>query len=139
MRRLFLIRIARGLPQPRAGDVAAFGLLAGAALGERVIGLLLVVYVGFTIVLYLPWRANDRAAVALQSLLSVLPALVLAYVIMILAWPWAALAPLNPIRGLLAFSEFNYSIRTVLVGQIYEMADVPRLYVPTYFRSACRW
>ena len=31
----------------------------------------------------------------------------LAYVIMILAWPWAALAPLNPIRGLLAFSEFN--------------------------------
>ena len=56
----------------------------------------------------------------------------LAYIIMILAWPWAALAPLNPVRGLLAFSEFNYSIRTVLDGQIYEMADTPRLYVPIY-------
>ena len=56
----------------------------------------------------------------------------LAYVIMILAWPWAALAPLNPIRGLLAFSEFNYSIRTALAGRTYEMADVPRLYVPIY-------
>ena len=29
----FLIRIARTLPAPRAGDIAAFGLLAGAALG----------------------------------------------------------------------------------------------------------
>ena len=61
-----------------------------------------------------------------------LPALLLAYVIMILAWPWAALAPLNPIRGLLAFSEFNYAIRTVLAGQVYEMANAPRLYVPIY-------
>src|SRR5260221_9705964 len=56
----------------------------------------------------------------------------LAYVIMILAWPWAALAPINPLRGLLAFSEFNYSVRTVLDGQVYAMADVPRLYIPTY-------
>ena len=133
---LFLIRIARLLPSPRAGDIAAFGLLAGAALGTRVIGLLLVIYVGFAIVLYLPrpWLGRDRTPLrfAVKSFARILPALALAYVIMILAWPWAALAPLNPVRGLLAFSEFNYSIRTVLVGRIYEMADVPRLYVPIY-------
>jgi hypothetical protein len=133
---LFLIRIARLLPSPRAGDVAAFGLLAGAALGLRVIGLLLVIYVGFTIVLYLPrpWRGSGRTPLrfAVKSFAWMLPALTLAYVVMILAWPWAGLAPLNPVRGLLAFSEFNYSIRTVLVGRIYEMADVPRLYVPIY-------
>ena len=51
---------------------------------------------------------------------------------MILAWPWAALAPLNPIRGILAFSEFQYAIRTVLAGQVYEMANAPRLYIPIY-------
>jgi hypothetical protein len=61
-----------------------------------------------------------------------LPALLLAYVIMILGWPWAALEPLNPIRGLLAFSQFQYGIRTVLAGHVYEMADVPRSYVPIY-------
>jgi hypothetical protein len=61
-----------------------------------------------------------------------LPAVLLAYVIMILAWPWAPLAPLNPIRGLLAFSEFQYAIRTVLAGQVYEMANAPRLYIPIY-------
>jgi hypothetical protein len=131
---LILIRIARALPSPRAVDIAAFGLLAGAALGERVIGLLLVIYVGFAIVLYLPWPGDGRTWLrfAVKSLVAMLPALALAYVVMILAWPWAALAPLNPIRGLLAFSEFNYSIRTVLAGQVYEMANVPRLYVPVY-------
>jgi hypothetical protein len=49
-----LIRIARRLPSPRAGDLAAFGLLTGAALGMRVLGLLLVIYAGFAIALYLP-------------------------------------------------------------------------------------
>jgi hypothetical protein len=133
---LFLIRIARLLPKPRAGDIAAFGLLAGAALGMRIVGLLLVIYAGFAIALYLPrpWQSHGRTQLrfAVESFVPMMPGLLLAYVIMILAWPWAALAPLNPIRGLLAFSEFNYSIRTVLDGKVYEMANVPRLYVPIY-------
>ena len=128
----FLVRAARCLPSPRAGDMAAFGLLTGAALGIRVLGLLLVIYAGVAIALYLPWRGQARWRFAIGSLLGLLPALLLAYVIMILAWPWAALAPLNPIRGLLSFSEFQYGIRTVVDGQVYEMAKVPRLYVPIY-------
>jgi hypothetical protein len=130
----FLIRAARCLPSPRVGDVAAFGLLAGAALGIRVLGLLLVIYAGVAIALYLPWpgRGQARWRFAAGSLLGLLPALLLAYVIMILAWPWAVLAPLNPIRGLLSFAEFQYGIRTVVDGQVYEMAKVPRLYVPIY-------
>jgi hypothetical protein len=51
---------------------------------------------------------------------------------MIATWPWAALSPLNPIRGLISFGDFHYHIRTILFGQTYEMADVPRYYVPTY-------
>jgi len=133
---LFLIWIARRLPSPRAGDIAAFGLLAGAALGMRVFGLLLAIYAGLAIVLYLPrpWLGHGRARwrFVIESSLRLLPALLLAYVIMILAWPWATLAPLNPIRGLLMFSEFQYTIRTLLAGRVYEMADVPRLYVPIY-------
>ncbi len=88
---LFLIRIARRLPSPGAADIALFGLLAGAALGIRVIGLLLIVYVGFAVVLYLPrpWPGHGRA-------------------------------------------EFNYPIRTVLIGHVYEMSNVPRYYVPIY-------
>src|SRR6185437_11217460 len=136
---LVLIRIARRFPSPRLRDVAVFGVLAGAALGMRVLGLILLVYGGLAIALYLP-AANDPRAqgrprwrLALASLFRVMPALVPAYLIMIFAWPWAALAPLNPVRGLVAFSEFHYSIRTIFAGQAYDMADVPRLYVPVYF------
>src|SRR6185437_16176297 len=136
---LVLIRIARRLPSPRLRDVAVFGVLTGAALGMRVLGLILFVYVGLAIALYLP-AANDARAqgrprwrLAAESLMRLLPALVPAYLIMIFAWPWAALAPLNPVRGLVAFSEFHYSIRTIFAGQAYDMADVPRLYVPVYF------
>jgi hypothetical protein len=131
---LFLVRLARQLPSPRAIDVAAFGLLAGAALGVRSLGLLLFVYLGFTIVIYLPWRESGGVCLrfAANSVLKTFPAVALAYLIMILAWPWAALSPLNPIRGLFAFSEFHYAIHTFFAGRIYEMADVPRVYVPGY-------
>jgi hypothetical protein len=132
---LFLIRIGRNLPSPRRADLAAFGLLAGAALGMRSLGLLQVIYAGFAIVLYLPppcFAGRGPWRFILRSSAVMMPAMLLAYVVMILAWPWAALAPLNPIRGLFAFSEFHYGIRTVLAGQVYEMADAPRLYVPIY-------
>jgi len=133
---LFLIRVVHCLPRPRAGDIAAFGLLAGAALGLRVLGLLIFIYVGFAIALEVlqPWPAQGRARwhFVVESSWRFVPALLLAYVIMILTWPWAALAPLNPVRGLFAFSEFHYAIRTLLDGKVYEMAHVPRLYVPTY-------
>jgi hypothetical protein len=42
------------------------------------------------------------------------------------------LSPLNPIRGLFAFAEFHYAIRTTFAGHVYEMAEVPRWYVPAY-------
>lgn len=130
---LFLVRIVRQLPSPRAIDVAAFGLLTGAALGMRSLGLLQLVYLGFAIALHLPWRERGaRLHFAASGVLKTLPALILAWLIMILAWPWAALSPLNPVRGLFAFSQFDYPIRTMFAGHVYEMADVPRIYIPVY-------
>lgn len=132
----FLLRASRQFPKPRAGVIAAFGLLLGAALGIRVLALLLVGYAGIAVALRtaqaasLSWR--DRLGFFASSALALIPAFAIAYVIMILAWPWAALAPLNPIRGLIDFGNFHYEIRTILDGHVYEMADVPRSYVPTY-------
>ncbi len=130
----FLIRVARGLPRPRRRDIVALGLLAGAALGIRILGFLLAIYVVLAILLYLPWpeRGAERRRFLMDSALRMLPALPLAYLVMILSWPWAALSPLNPIRGLIAFSDFHYGIRTAFAGRIYEMGNVPRLYVPVY-------
>ncbi|MBS0534107.1 MAG: glycosyltransferase family 39 protein [Proteobacteria bacterium] len=131
----FLLRAVRDLPRPRWHDVAGFGLLLGAALGIRVLGLLMVGYVALAIFVHGPaWRANAGKAIeyASRSVTAMLPAFVIAYLIMIVAWPWSALSPLNPIRGLVDFGQFHYQIRTLLGGHIYEMANVPRWYVPAY-------
>jgi len=130
----FLVRLARNLPSPRMRDVVAFGLLTGAALGVRSLGLLLFVYLALVMIIHLPWREPGKARLrfAGAAVLKTFPAVGLAYFIMIAAWPWAALSPLNPVRGLFAFSEFHYAIRTVFEGRTYEMGEVPRLYVPGY-------
>lgn len=130
----FLVRLARDLPSPRLRDVLAFGCLAGAALGVRSLGLLLFVHLAVAVIIHMPWRdrGQARARFAAVAALKTFPAAALAYLIMIAAWPWAALSPLNPIRGLFAFSEFHYAIRTVFEGHVYEMGEVPRLYVPVY-------
>ena len=136
----FLLSASRDLPRPRFRDVAGFGLLLGAALGIRVLGLLLIGYAGFAIVLAVLTRGpkdgtvstRERLNLFARSVIALSPAFLIGYVIMVAAWPWAALAPLNPLRGLNDFGAFRYQIHTLLAGKIYEMADVPRWYVPAY-------
>ncbi|MGB3044296.1 MAG: glycosyltransferase family 39 protein [Xanthobacteraceae bacterium] len=132
----FLMRAARDLPNPKPRHVVGFGLMTGAALGIKVLGLLLVGYVGVMILLSIPpsMPLTSRGArrFVWASLIRFVPALAIAYVIMIVTWPWSALSPLNPIRGLFSFAEFHYNIRTVLDGTVYRMATIPRLYVPIY-------
>jgi hypothetical protein len=132
----FLLLIGRELPRPRWRLVLAFGVLCGCALGIRVLGLFLVGYAGFVVIAYaLIGRGGSlRSALAFvgRSTLALAPAFVIAYAIMVAAWPWAALAPLNPLRAMFEFDDFKYPIRTLLSGQVYMMADVPRWYEPTY-------
>ena len=151
-----LVRIGRELPRPRWRLIVLFGLICGCALGIRVLGLFLVGYALYVVTVHLPigrsaswrdkschdkswrgesWRGESWRGVlgfAGRSALPFLAAFVMAYVIMIASWPWAALAPLNPLRAVTEFADFHYKIRTVLDGHIYYMADVPRWYEPTY-------
>jgi hypothetical protein len=132
----FLVRAARDCPRCQLRHIIGFGVFAGIALGIKVLGLLLVCYIGPAVALNTPlsawqdWRKLTRFW--MTSIFRFIPALVIAYFIMIVAWPWSALSPLNPIYGLFSFSEFHYGIRTVLNGHVYLMATVPSWYVPIY-------
>lgn len=132
----FLMRAARDLPNPKPRHIVGFGLMTGAALGIKVLGLLLVGYVGVMILLSIPALMPPTSGEARRfvwaSFIRFVPALAIAYAIMIVTWPWSALSPFNPIRGLFSFAEFHYNIRTVLDGTVYRMATIPRLYVPIY-------
>ena len=130
----FLLRAGRDLPRPRLLHLLLFALLLGAALGLRALALILLLYLPMAIALHLPQPIAPATAARFlfQSLLLFVPALALSYLIMIAAWPWAALSLFNPIRGLFAFAHFHYPIKTLLFGETYLMADVPRWYVPVY-------
>lgn len=131
-----LIRATRDLPYPRMRHVLLFGLLLGTALGVRAIGLLLLAYLALAIVLKLHESGAEgyraRLAFAGRSLLAFVPALLLGYLIMIAAWPWAALDPLNPVRAIFTFAQFHYPIRDLFAGVVYAMDEMPRWYLPTY-------
>jgi len=132
----FLVRAVRDLPAPRLRHIGLFGLFLGAALGLRATGLLMFGYLALAIGLRAwslgadGWQARGRFFVI--SVLRFVPAVVIAYAIMIAAWPWAALEPDNALRAIFAFAHFHYPIRTMLSGHVYEMGDVPRWYVPLY-------
>jgi len=131
-----LVLIGRELPRPRWRLVVLFGVLTGCALGIRVLGVFLGTYAALAVALYAPmgrgatWR--DTLTFVARSAPSFAVAFVIAYAIMIAAWPWAVLQPLNPLHALFAFVDFNYPIQTVLDGHVYHMGDVPRWYVPAY-------
>ncbi len=132
----FLLRAVRALPRPRMRDIVCFGILLGAALGIRVLGLLMIGYAGLAMAAHIQRLGReamrDRLSLFAQSVIAISPAILIAYVIMIAAWPWSALAPLNPLRGLIDFGSFHYQIRTLLNGHVYAMNEVPRWYVPAY-------
>jgi hypothetical protein len=132
----FLLRTARDLPAPRWCDTLWFGSLLGAALGLRATGLLMVGYLGLVIGLGL-WQLPHRdwrhlLHDGVRAFAHFLPALAVAYVIMIVSWPWASLDVLNPVRAIFAFAHFHYPIRTLIAGHVYLMNDVPRWYEPDY-------
>jgi hypothetical protein len=132
----FLLRIGRELPRPRWHLVAWFGLLCGCALGIRVLGLFLLSYAALIVLLRAPIgrgeTRRDVLAFIARSTISLVPSLLIAYATMIATWPWAAQAPLNPLRALFTFADFHYPIYTMLAGHIYRMNEVPRWYAPTY-------
>jgi Dolichyl-phosphate-mannose-protein mannosyltransferase len=132
----FLLLIGRELPRPRWRLVLAFGVLCGCALGIRVLGLFLLGYAGLVVIACAAISHSgtwpERFTFVRQSALALAPSFLIAYATMVAAWPWAGLAPLNPLRAMFDFDDFNYPIRTLLRGRIYMMADVPRWYEPTY-------
>lgn len=130
----FLLRAARDLPAPRWRDVIGFGLMLGAATGLRAMGLLLIGYAGLLVLMSVPrpFRFVDGAVFLSKSALRFAPAVLIGYLLMIAAWPWAWLAPFNPLRAIFSFAHFHYEIRTIVAGEVYRMADVPWWYVPFY-------
>jgi hypothetical protein len=64
----------------------------------------------------------------------VLPVAAVAYVMMLICWPWAQQSPLtNPLRALNEFSDFPHKVKVLLDGTSYYSTQLPWYYIPLYF------
>jgi hypothetical protein len=115
-----------------------FGLALGMAFGIRVGALLVGPYMvaGIFLSLLGEWRAGLdwrglRRHVGL-IVVKLLPALVIAYAVMAVSWPWGVMNPLNPVKALLAFSAYPINIDTLVAGEWVKASHLPRDYLPDY-------
>lgn len=136
---LGLIRAFDEYPRPTPATVALCGIGVGLAIGARVLGGFAVANALLPLPLIVAARARTIGAKPALSecgpfLVLLLPAALLAYLVMGLVWPWSVLTPLNPFRAVEYFSNFfEKPWRELFAGQLIPVIDMPRSYVLTLF------
>jgi hypothetical protein len=120
-------------------SAASVGLGLGFSFGSRILaGFAVLEMLGALALLFTLEVRQKGAAFAArrfgQFTFRLLPALVLAYVVMGLLWPWSIIDPLNPFRALLYFSHFfEKPWAELFAGTVIPVVEMPRSYVPTLF------
>jgi Dolichyl-phosphate-mannose-protein mannosyltransferase len=136
---LGLVRAFQEYPRPEPATMAIFGIGLGLAMGTRVIGGVSALYAAASLALVCTGELRTlgpRAAGARlgRFVVTLVPGLVLAYLVMGLAWPWSVVAPLNPLRAAEYFSNFfEKPWKEMFDGVAILVPDMPRTYVPTLF------
>jgi len=136
---LGLVRAFQEYPRASPATIALCGTGVGLAIGARVLGGFAVADALLPLPLILVARsraigAKPALAECGSFLVPLMPAAILAYVVMGLVWPWSVLSPLNPFRAVEYFSNFfEKPWRELFDGQLIPVIDMPRSYVPTLF------
>lgn len=137
-----ILYLIREFPLPSFRARVYLGLGLGASLGIRVGGIMLVALLFLMGITYLVWSYYlDRSTAttwtrAKDLFFIVLPSLVIAYVIMIAAWPEAHYRPImQPLESFLAFSNFKWDafMWVRFKGDWIWASDVPWYYLPVIF------
>ncbi len=132
----YLCRVLQEFPKPSRGSLIGFSLTLGLTVATRVGGLVIVPYLGAGVALHFALKLRDGVTwrealieVAAGSL-RLVPALIGAYVLMGLFWPWSVQEPLNPVRALLAFNDIGWKGSVLIDGHSYLGTQEPFYYLP---------
>ncbi|MEA2989230.1 MAG: hypothetical protein QOG83_1941 [Alphaproteobacteria bacterium] len=134
---LGLVRVFEEYPRPAFASVFLAGVGFGLSFGSRIMGAfeVLAALGALALIVAIDVR-RERLPAAAQRLghftLAMLPALLLAYAVMALVWPWSVVNPLNPLRAVEYFSHFfEQPWHELFAGKALLVPDMPRSYVPT--------
>jgi Dolichyl-phosphate-mannose-protein mannosyltransferase len=136
---LGIVRAFAEYPRATPPTITLCGVGIGLAIGARVLGGFVVLDALLPLPLVLGIRARAiglRPALAEcgSFLFPFIPAVILAYIVMGLVWPWSVISPLNPFHAVEYFSNvFEKPWRELFNGQLIPVTDMPRSYVPILF------
>jgi hypothetical protein len=131
-----LVRAFQEYPQASAATILLLGVGVGLSFGSRILAGFgaLDGFAALALVVAIDANANGmRPALSRMGsfALRMVPALLLAYAIMAVVWPWALLDPLNPLRAAEYFSRFfEKPWQELFGGDLIRVPDMPRSYVP---------
>jgi hypothetical protein len=139
-----MVLIVPLLPRPPLRSLIKFGVVVGMTMGVRVGGLLILCYFVLLLAVDGLWRTitSRRAFLLIESAwiafwCVLFPAVVFAYPVMLLFWPWGQTDPIeNPLRALAFFSHQTFPFSTLFAGQFVRASDLPWTYLPTYIAIA---
>jgi hypothetical protein len=136
---LALVRIFEEYPRVSIASGALVGAGFGLAFGSRIMGAFgaidALAALAFIFAIDARARGIRSAGARLgRFVLALVPAMVLAYAVMALVWPWSVGNPLNPLRAVEYFSRFfEKPWQELFDGRVISVPDMPRSYVPTLF------
>jgi 4-amino-4-deoxy-L-arabinose transferase-like glycosyltransferase len=136
---LALVRVIETYPRITPASGALMGTGFGLSIGSRVMGGFGVLALAGALALLAVIEARrdglrPAAARLGRFTLSLLPAVMLAYALMALVWPWSVVDPLNPLHAVAYFSHFfEKPWQELFAGELTTVTDMPRSYVPTLF------
>jgi Dolichyl-phosphate-mannose-protein mannosyltransferase len=134
-----LVRALDEYPQPRPRNMVLAGVGLGVAFGSRILTVAAGPYALLGLLLIVGEEIRTLglrpAAARLGTFIwTLLPALLIGYLIMGLLWPWSVLSPLNPLRAAEYFDKFfERPWRELYEGRLISVPDMPPSYLPNLF------
>lgn len=131
-----MVFYVRDLDKTAAKYQYLLGLAVGGALGMRIGGAFAVIELLIVLVLSLLLGARQQHGKILPVMkglfVRLLPAALVAFVMMAIFWPWGVRSLHNMLEAVHSFSHFAFGMETIANGHVYKIGDVPRSYLVQY-------
>ncbi|MDP2298661.1 MAG: glycosyltransferase family 39 protein [Pseudolabrys sp.] len=134
-----IVRALDEFPRPDVRTVVLAGVGLGLAFGSRILAGVAAIYAVIPLAMILIENLRiDGGRPAAQRLggfiVTMLPALLIGYLIMGLLWPWSIVSPLNPLDAAEYFDKFfEKPWRELFLGRLISVPDMPLSYLPVLF------
>lgn len=129
----YTILFLQALPEPGAKPIFGLFCSIGWAMGVRIGGVMLIVYLAMFIVLYALYTRQFKAVMNLRILRHFLVITIVSYLLTIACWPYAHLNIISkPVEAFSVMSNFFMNIGLVYEGKRIMSSDIPWYYIPKY-------